>query len=50
LTKELSLLRKKLDAEQDSYRAAVTAWESSQNQLRAQVEQLRGCDLAAQTR
>ena len=46
----MALLRKKLDSEQESYRGAVKAWESSQNQLRIQVEQLRANENDAQAK
>ena len=50
LTKELSLLRKKHDMEQESYRDSVKAWEASQNQLRSQFEELRAAEGDAQSR
>ena len=50
MSKELSLLRKKLDQEQQSYRDAVKAWEASQSQLRTQVEELRASEAIAETR
>lgn len=50
LSKEVSLLRKKLDQEQQSYRDAVKAWEASQSRLRTQVEELRSTEAIAEAR
>lgn len=50
LSKEISLLRKKLDGEQESYRASVKAWESSQNQMRTKLEDFRAREQEAQNR
>ena len=48
LTKEVSLLRKKLEHEQDSYHKSVKAWESAQLELRSKVDTLKDNETKAQ--
>lgn len=39
LEKEVALLRKKLDAEEENYKQAVQAWEKAQNDLRLKLDE-----------
>lgn len=47
LTKEVALLKKKLENEQDSYHKSVQAWESSQLELRSKLDQLKESEASA---
>ena len=48
LQKEVQLLRKKLDNEIESYRSSVQAWESSEKELRDQIQTMREKDIRLQ--
>ena len=48
LQKEVQLLRKKLDNEIESYRSSVQAWESSEKELRDQIQTMREKDIHLQ--
>ena len=49
LSKEISLLRKKLEQEQDKYHKSVQSWESAQLELRSKVDTLREVETNAKT-
>ena len=44
LTKEVNLLRKKLESEQESYHKSVQAWESAQLESRSKIDTLKESD------
>jgi nucleoprotein TPR len=44
LEKEVALLRKKLEAEQEEFKKSVKAWEESGNELRAKIEEAHKVD------
>ena len=49
LSKEIGLLRKKLEQEQDKYHKSVQSWESAQLELRSKVDTLREVETNAKT-
>ena len=49
LNKEVNLLRKKLEQEQDKYHKSVQSWESAQLELRSKVDTLREVETNAKT-